>query len=131
MFLGVQVVSIAVMLCIIVRFTALRKLPTLSTSWYKIFLYTALVNFSLEMFSLLTLYEKLPTEWNRFSHQLFFASLIAVLHCFFLFIDIRNRNQKRYTIAELVIRSIPFILAAGVLVFGEITYHIDNMVRYS
>ena len=131
MFLGVQVVSIAVMLCIIVRFSVLRKLPTLSTIWYQGFLYGAIINFTLEMFSLLTLYEKLPVKWNLLSHRLFFASLVGVLHLFFLFIDIKIRNQKRYSLLEFSVRTIPLVITALVLVFGEVEYHVDNMVRYS
>lgn len=131
MFLGVQVVSIAVMLCIIVRFAVLRKLPTLSTIWYQGFLYCAIINFILEMFSLLTLYEKLPVEWNLLSHRLFFASLVAVLHLFYLFIDIKVRNQKRYSSVEFSIRLIPLVITAAVLMFGEVEYYIEGMVRYS
>ena len=131
MFLGVQIVSIAVMLCVITGFSGLRKLPTLSTIWFQRFLCVGVINFLLEMFSLLTLYEKLPAEWNRLSHQLFFLSLIAVLHCGLLFIDIRCRNQKRYTMGELLLRGIPFVIALPILLFGELHYHIDGMVRYS
>lgn len=131
MFLGVQIVSIVVMLCVIIGFSGLRKLPTLSTVWYQRFLYVAVFNFILEMFSLLTLYEKLPSEWNRLSHQLFFVSLVGVLHCFLLFIDIRGRNQKRYTMLELCLRAIPFALTVPVILFGEVHYHIDGMIRYS
>ena len=131
MFLGVQIVSIAVMLCIIVRFAVLRKLPTLSTIWYQGFLYGAIFNFIFEMFSLLTIYEKLPVEWNLLSHRLFFASLVGVLHLFYLFIDIKIRNQKRYSFMEFCVRSIPLVITAIVLIFGEVEYHINNMVRYS
>ena len=131
MFLGVQLVSIAVMLCVIVGFSGLRKLPTLSTRWYQRFLYVAVFNFILEMFSLLTLYEKLPAEWNLLSHRLFFISLVGVLHSFLLFIDIKGRNQRRYTLKELGFRSIPLILTVPVIIFGELGYHIDGMIRYS
>ena len=131
MFLGVQIVSIAVMLCVIIGFTGFRKLPTRSTKWFKRFLYVGVVNFILEMFSLLTLYEKLPAEWNRLSHQMFFTSMIAVLHCFLLFIDIRCRNQKRYSKLEMIVRSIPFFVAVPAVLFAEIDYHIEGMVRYS
>ena len=131
MFLGVQIVSIAIMLCVIMGFSGLRKLPTLSTQWFQRFLYVAVVNFVLEIFSLLTLYEKLPAEWNRISHQVFFVSLIAVLHSFLLFIDIRGRNQRRYTARELAFRSIPLVLTVPVILFGELQYHIDGMIRYS
>ena len=131
MFLGVQIVSIAVLLCIIIGFTGLRKLPILSTKWYERFLHCALMNFILECFSLLTLYEKLPAEWNRLAHQLFFVSLIGVLHCFLFFIDIKGRNQKRYTNKEFFLRTTPFWFTIPVILFGEVNYYVDGMVRYS
>lgn len=131
MFLGVQIVSIAVLLCIMIGYSGLRKLPILSTKWYGRFLHAALMNFVLEIFSLMTLYEKLPVEWNRISHQLFFISLIGVLHCFLLFIDIKGRNQKRYTHKEFLIRTIPFWFTVPVILFGEVNYYVDGMIRYS
>ena len=131
MFLGVQIVSLMIMLCLIVRFTALRKLPTLSTIWYNVFLYVAVINFACEMFSLLTLYEKLPREWNLLSHVMFYISLIAVLHCFYLFIDIKVRNQRRYTLMEFIGRLIPLVILVLILIFGEVEYFIDGVTRYS
>ena len=131
MFLGVQIVSIAVLLCIIIGFSGLRKLPILSSKWYQRFLHIALINFVLEIFSLLTLYEILPAEWNRLSHQLFFVSLIGVLHCFLFFIDIKGRNQMRYELKEFLVRTAPFCFTVPVVLFGEVNYYIDGMVRYS
>ena len=131
MFLGVQIVSIAIMIYVIVGFTMLRKLPTLSTLWFKRFLYVAVLCFMLEMFSLLTLYEKLPAEWNRLSHQMFFVSLILVLHSVLIFIDIKSRNQRRYTLKEIIYRSIPLMITIPVVAFGELDFHVDGMVRYS
>lgn len=131
MFLGVQIVSIAIMLYVIVGFSMVRKLPTLSTAWFQSFLYVAVINFILEIFSLLTLYEKLPSEWNRLSHQLFFASLIMVLHSMLIFFDLKTRNQKRYTLAEFGIRSLPLIITVPIILFGDLQYHMDGMVRYS
>ena len=131
MFLGVQIVSIAIMIYVIVGFSMLRKLPTLSTLWFQRFLYVAVLNFILEMFSLLTLYEKLPSEWNRLSHQMFFVSLILVLHSILVFIDIKSRNQRRYTAKEVIFRSIPLAITLPVVALGELHFHVDGMVRYS
>lgn len=131
MFLGVQIVSIAIVLCVIIGFAGFRKLPTCSTKWFQRFLYLGVINFILEMFSLLTLYEKLPAEWNRLSHQLFFTSMISVLHCFFMFIDIRVRNQRRYSRLEMIARAIPFFVVVPAVLFADIDYHIDGLVRYS
>ncbi len=131
MFLGVQIVSIAIMIYVIVGFSMLRKLPTLSTHWFQNFLYVAVLSFVLEIFSLLTLYEKLPSEWNRISHQMFFVSLILVLHSVLIFIDIKSRNQRRYTAKEVFFRSIPLAITLPVVAFGELHFHVDGMMRYS
>lgn len=131
MFLGVQIVSIAVLVCIILGFSKLRKLPTLSTRWFTGFLYTAVVNFVLEMLTLLALYEKIPESWLRPTHQMFFWSLISVLHCFLLFIDIKGRNQKRYKKRELVLRVLPIAVTLPILLFADIGYHMEGMMRYS
>ena len=119
MFLGVQIVSVCVMFCIFINFLHGRKLPILSTRWYMVFLCTAIVNFLFEMFSLLTIYEILPAEWNTISHMLFYFSLVAVLQIFFIFVDIRCRNERRYTKLENFSRVIPFIITAGVLLNSD------------
>lgn len=131
MFLGVQIVSICVMLCVIVNFLRERKLPILSTTWYMSFLGTAVANFFFEMFSLLTLYEILPSKWNRISHQLFYISLVGVLQSFFIFVDFKCRKERRYTKLELFSRVIPFVLTGALLKFGDVEYYIDGNIRYS
>ena len=131
MFLGVQIVSVCVMFCVFINFLQERKLPILSTRWYMVFLCIAIANFLFEMFSLLTIYEILPAEWNTISHMLFYFSLVTVLQSFFIFVDIRCRNERRYTKLEIFSRLIPFIITAGVFIFGEIEYHIDGNIRYS
>lgn len=131
MFLGVQIVSVCVMFCLIVNFLRERKLPILSTRWYMVFLGTAIANFLFEMFSLLTIYEILPAEWNDISHQLFYFSLVGVLQSFFIFVDIRCRKERRYTKLEIFSRLIPFIITMALFMTGEIEYHIDGNIRYS
>ena len=120
MFLGVQIVSVCVMFCVFINFLRERKLPILSTRWYMVFLCTAITNFIFEMFSLMTIYEVLPAEWNKISHMLFYFSLVTVLQSFFIFIDIRCRNERRYKKLEIFSRLVPFILTVGVFIFGEI-----------
>ena len=47
------------------------------------------------------------------------------------FIDIKGRNQRRYTPVEFLCRTATFALIVPVILFGEVKYHIDGMVRYS
>ncbi len=133
MFLGVQIVTIAILLCIKIGFSGLRKIPILSTKWYNRFLNVALINFVFECFSLYTLYriDKVPEWMNRLSHQLFMISLIGVLHCFLFFVDIKGRNQRRYSNFEFFVRSSPFLFVVPLILFGDVNYYVDGMVRYS
>lgn len=133
MFLGVQIVSIAVLFCIIIAFMGLRKIPILSTKWYGRFLVAAAINFGFELFSLYTIYniDTVSESTNRLAHQLFMTSLIGVLHCFLWFIDIKGRNQRRYTNPEMYIRMTPFLSVPPIMIFGEVNYYVDGAVRYS
>lgn len=133
MFLGVQIVSIAVVVCILIGFTFLRKLPILSTRWFNRFLHLSIYNFIFEIFSLVTLYntEVVPEWLNRLAHQLFMLSLIGVLHCFLFFIEMKGRNQKRYTHKEFIMRTLPFWFVVPLIVFGDVYYYVDGVTRYS
>lgn len=133
MFLGVQIVSIAVLLCILLGFSGLRKLPILSTKWFHRFLNLAVINFLCEIFSLVTIYQidNVPDWLNRLSHQLLMISLIGVMHSFLFFIDMKGRNQKRYTNKEFIARTLPFWFVVPLILFGEVDYYVDGMTRYS
>lgn len=133
MILGVQVVSTVVLLCIITGFQGLRKLPVLSTIWFGRFLSCALFNFIFEIFSLFTLYnmDVVPAWMNRLSHQLFMLSLIGALHCFLFFIDIKGRDQRRYSTVEMLTRITPFMFVVPLIIFGEVDYVVDGIARYS
>ena len=133
MFLGVQIVSIGVVMCVMLGFVGIRKVPTLSTTWFKRCLGTAIINFIFEGFSLITLYhtEVVSASVNRIAHQLFVISLTGFLHCFLMFVEMRGRNQKRYVAKEMIARATPFLLVVPVVLFGEVKYYIDGMTRYS
>ena len=133
MFLGVQIVSIGVVLCVLLGFVGIRKVPTLSTTWYKCCIGAAINNFIFEAFSLTTLYhtETVSPSLNRIAHQLFVISLVVFLHCFLMFVEMRGRNQRRYTVKELVVRLIPFMMVVPIVLFGEVKYYVDGMTRYS
>lgn len=130
---GVQIVSTVVLMCILLGFSGLRKLPILSTKWFFRFLVAGLINFGFEIFSLYALYnlDTVPEWMPRLSHQLFFVSLIGVMHCFLFFIDIKGRNQKRYAGLEFYVRTIPFWFVVPIILFGKVNYYVDGNIHYS
>ena len=133
MFLGVQIVSVGVVLCVMLGFVGLRKVPTLSTAWFRRCISTAIINFIFEGFSLVTLYhtEVVSASVNRIAHQLFVISITGFLHCFLMFVEMRGRNQKRYTTKEMLARATPFLLVVPVVLFGEVNYYTEGLSRYS
>lgn len=130
---GVQIVSIAVLVSIVIGYTGLRKLPILSTKWFERFLKTGLFNYMCEVFSLITLYyiDVVPAWLTRLAHQFHMGSLVLVMHTFLLFVDIKGRNQKRYSKKEMAARLVPLLFTIPVLLLGEVNYVIDGMTRYS
>lgn len=133
MLLGVQIVSVAVVMSVVIGYVGIRKVPTLSTIWFRRCVSTALINFVFEACSLITLYhaETIPESVNRFAHQMFVISLTGFLHCFLMFVEMRGRNQKRYAPKEFLSRTLPFIFIVPVVLFGDVKYFIEGVNRYS
>lgn len=132
MFLGVQVVSIALLLSIAIGFKNVRRLPILSTRWYERFLNAAIANLGIEFIALCALYniERFPEWVVQLCYRLFIVSLILLMHCFLMFLEIKGRNQRRFSKKELFPRTIIVLSIVPVVIFGDIQLFVDGMVRY-
>ncbi|MBS7397691.1 MAG: hypothetical protein KIG32_04635 [Ruminiclostridium sp.] len=89
MILGVQIVSLFVILTICFIYFSNKHIKLLSTKIYTVYLLVSVIYSIFELFSLYTLYN-LSTDnpMNRLSHQLFVGSLIFVLMFLFIYVDI-------------------------------------------
>lgn len=130
---GVQLVSIAVIITIMINFFTNRRLSIFSTKLFTCFILLTFLNV---VFEFMTLYFIYNIEWinggiNRLFHQLFIGSLDFAIFFLFLYVDIKARKQKRYTIKQAIIRFVPVSVALVMVIFGQLKYYIGIDGRYS
>jgi len=133
MIFGVQMVSWAVVLVILMVYFQNRRMELMSTKCFMLFLLTVFFNISAELASLFAIWhiETLPMWVVRLSHQLFIGSLNWMAFFLYLYVDIRTRKQKRYSQGQMLIRTIPLVVATAITIFGDLQYYIGENVRYS
>ena len=128
-----QIVSLAVVITIIFNFFRNKRMPFLSTKLFAAFLASAGINIVFELWSLYTLIhmdEVLP--WlNRLAHQFFIGTLDLTIFFLYLYVDVKEREQRRYTGKELFLRMIPLLIAFVMVLFGGIHYYVGEDGMYS
>lgn len=67
----------------------------------------------------------------RLFHQLFIGSLDCMVFFLFLYVDVKTREQKRYTIRQIAVRVAPISIAIVAVIFGKLEYHVGTDGRYS
>lgn len=130
---GVQIVSLAVILTILIGYFQNDRMPLMSTKMFTGFLLLAFFNIIAEFSTLYTIthIETVPPLLNRFCHQLFIGSLDCMSFFLYLYVDIKTRIQRRYGLKQLVIRLLPVSVAFLMVLFGKLEYHIGEDGRYS
>lgn len=131
--LGVQIVSLSVMLTIALIYFTNKHIKLLSTRIYTLYLCVSLLYSFTEFFSIYTLYhiDTVPVFVNRLAHQLFICTLVLILMFLFLYVDMLTRKQKRYRPIELIVSILPAILAFVMTAFGDIEYYVGSDGMYS
>lgn len=131
--LGVQIVSLSVMLTIALIYFTNKHIKLLSTRIYTLYLCVSLLYSFTEFFSIYTLYhiDTVPVFVNRLAHQLFICTLVLILMFLFLYVDMLTRKQKRYKPIEFIVSILPAILAFVMTAFGDIEYYVGSDGMYS
>lgn len=130
---GTQVVSLGVIIAILINYYRSRKMPLISTRVFTAFLWMSFFNIVLEFFTLYTIthLDAIPAQ-NRFAHQLFIGSMDALVFLMFLYVDLKSRIQKRYSLCGLLLRILPLTVSLVFVAFGELYYVVnENGVFYS
>lgn len=128
-----QIVSLAVVLTIIFNFFRNKRMPFLSTKLFAAFLASAGLNIVFELCSLYTLlHMETVMPWlNRVAHQFFIGTLDLTIFFLYLYVDVKEREQRRYTGKELFLRMIPLLIAFVMVLFGGIHYYVGEDGMYS
>ncbi len=79
----------------------------------------------------LVYFDRLPLWFVRFTHQGFIIFLYIALSCIYLYIDMINRNQRRYSRTELSFFIVTYIVTLSSAIFAPIDYYIEEDGIYS
>lgn len=120
-----QIVALVVVLTILFNFFRNKRMPFLSTKMFSNYILVTFFNLLFEIFSLYTLLhmDVVPEVLNRFAHQLFIGTLDLSIFFLYVYVDIKVREQKRYSVKELIIRILPLVFAMVMVVFGDLQYY--------
>ena len=79
----------------------------------------------------LVYYDSLPLWFVRFTHQGFIFFLDIALSCIYLYIDILNRGQRRYSRGKLIFICSLYLVSLLSIIFCPIYYYIEDDGIYS
>ena len=128
-----QIVSLAVVLTILFNFFRNKRMPFLSTKLFTTYISLVATNIVFELFSLYTLLhmEQVSPWLNRFSHQLYIGTLDLTIFFLYLYVDVKEREQKRYEWKELLLRMLPLLVALMMVFVGGLEYYVGEDGAYS
>lgn len=79
----------------------------------------------------LVYHDRVPLWFIRFTHQGFITFLYVALSCIYLYIDLINRGQKRYSKDELSVIITSYVVVFATVLFAPIEYYIEDDGIYS
>ena len=79
----------------------------------------------------LVYYDNVPLWFVRFTHQGFILFLDIALSSIYLYMDMLNRNQRRYSRSELSLIIASYLVVIASILFAPISYYIEEDGIYS
>lgn len=130
---GTQLVALCVLLVVTIEFFQYRRIKILSTKLFESFLFISIFCILADGVSLYAMNN--PQDFsilkNKVINQLYYASLAVMSFYIFIYIDIRQRKTKSYTLVELALRAAPLLVAIIGILFGQINYRITAGIGYA
>ncbi|MGN1281898.1 MAG: EAL domain-containing protein [Succinivibrio sp.] len=130
---GTQLVALCVLLVVTIEFFQYRRIKILSTILFESFLFISIFCVVADAISLfaMTNPQNFSILANRIINQLYYATIAVMSFYIFIYIDIRGRQTKSYTLTELSLRTLPLLGAIVSILFGKINYHISVGAGYA
>lgn len=124
-----QVASILVWLLIVFDYNRNEHLKLLSTKCFRTLLFFTGLNLALDVASVysITHLDIISAEMNRFIHQLFIGSVIIMIFCNYLYVEILSNEQRRPSLKRLLLTVLPLLTALVMVVFGDLHYMVRKM----
>lgn len=128
-----QILAALVVLVIIIDFFRSKRLPLRSTKTFGCFLLICFFNLLADMASVYAVfnYRMIPAAITRLTHMVFFGSIELMTLALFLYVFYLFGVQKRLSKRQILLCSMPFVLAAIGSSFTPIYYLADERGAYS
>ncbi len=128
-----QIASLTILLILEVIYFLRPKIRLLSN---KIFTVLMVSSFCYLIFDFATIfalvyYDYVPLWFVRFTHQGFILFLDIALSSIYLYMDVLNREQKRYSQTELTLIIGSYIVVLASIIFAPLEYYIEEDGIYS
>lgn len=128
-----QIASITILLILEVIYFLRPKIRLLSN---RIFTVLMISSFCYLLFDFATIfalvyYSSIPEWLVRFTHQGFILFLDIALSSIYLYMDMLNRDQRRYSKPELSLIIISYVVVLASIIFAPMEYYIEEDGIYS
>ncbi|WP_022933456.1 EAL domain-containing protein [Treponema bryantii] len=128
-----QIASITILLILEIIYFLRPKIKLLSNRIFTVLMISAFgyLIFDFATVFALVYYDNLPLWFVTFTHQGFIMFLDIALSSIYLYIDMLNRNQRRYSRSELSLIIASYIVVIASILFAPISYYIEEDGIYS
>ena len=128
-----QIASITILLILEVIYFLRPKIKLLSNRIFTVLMISALgyLIFDFATIFALVYYDQIPLWLVRFTHQGFILFLDIALSSVYLYMDVLNREQKRYSKRELTLIAGSYLVVLATIIFAPMEYYIEEDGIYS
>ena len=128
-----QIASLTILLILEVIYFLRPKIKLLSNRIFSVLMVSALCYLLFDFATIFALvyYDSIPLWVVRFTHQGFILFLDIALSSIYLYIDMLNRNQRRYSKFELSLIIGSYIVVFASIIFAPMDYYIEEDGIYS
>ena len=128
-----QIASLTILLILEVIYFLRPKIRLLSNRIFTVLMVSSLCYLIFDFATIFALvyYDYVPLWFVRFTHQGFILFLDIALSSIYLYIDILNREQKRYSRTELTLIIGSYIVVLASIFFAPMEYYIEEDGIYS
>ena len=128
-----QIASLTILLILEVIYFLRPKIRLLSNRIFTVLMVSSLCYLLFDFATIFALvyYDYVPLWFVRFTHQGFILFLDIALSSIYLYMDILNREQKRYSRTELTLIIGSYIVVLASIFFAPMEYYIEEDGIYS
>ena len=128
-----QIASLTILLILEVIYFLRPKIKLLSNRIFTVLMVSSLgyLIFDFATIFALVYYDSVPLWFVRFTHQGFILFLDVALSSIYLYMDMLNRDQRRYSVPELSVIISSYIVVLASIIFAPMDYYIGDDGIYS